>query len=83
MLREPIRVTLLVAQDLEALDVPYFVGGSLASALYGVVRSTLGADMVAELAPAHARPLARALQGAFCVDENMIAEANVCGAVST
>ena len=33
---EPIAVTLLVIDALEALGVPYFIGGSLASAVHGV-----------------------------------------------
>ena len=49
MLSDPIRVTLLVTQALEQLRVPYLVGGSLASAVHGVVRATMDADIVADL----------------------------------
>ena len=40
MLPEPIAVTLQVADVLESLGVPYFIGGSLASAIHGVSRAT-------------------------------------------
>jgi hypothetical protein len=33
----------------ERLPIPYLVSGSMASALYGVARSTLDADIVAEI----------------------------------
>ncbi len=46
MMPEPIRVTLLVTEALDALNVPYLVGGSLASAMYGVPRATMGADII-------------------------------------
>ena len=37
---EPIAVTLLVIDALEALHVPYLIGGSFAAAVYGVARMT-------------------------------------------
>ncbi len=49
MLTEPIAVTLLVVDALEALGVPYFIVGSLASAVYGVVLATMDVDLVADL----------------------------------
>jgi hypothetical protein len=38
---DSIRVTLLVTQAFEQLGISYAVGGSLASSLHGVMRSTL------------------------------------------
>ena len=35
MLAEPLAITLLVIEAFERLDVPYLIGGSLASALHG------------------------------------------------
>jgi hypothetical protein len=75
MLSEPIAVTLLVIQSLEALGVTYLIGGSLASAVHGVVRATLDADLVADLRPEHAEPLAQALGDAFYVDVGAIHDA--------
>jgi len=68
MLAEPIAVTLLVADALEALHVPYAIGGSLAGALHGVVRATMDADLVADLSLEQVEPLARALGDAFYAD---------------
>jgi len=75
MLPEPLAVALLVGEALEALGVPYLIGGSLASAAHGMARSTLDADLVADLRPEHAKPLARALSGVFYADEEAIREA--------
>jgi hypothetical protein len=66
---EPIAVTLLVIETLEALGVPYVIGGSLASALHGTARATLDSDLVVDLQPEQVGPLVAALQGAFYVDE--------------
>jgi len=75
MLLEPIIVTAKVTSALEKLDVPYFIGGSLASTLYGMVRTTQDADIIAELRPGHIRALIIELQDEFYVDDKMIAEA--------
>lgn len=75
MLTEPIAVTLLVIEALEQLDVPYLIGGSLASARYGAVRATMDADLVADLRLEHADPLAQALEGAFYVDTDAVRDA--------
>ncbi len=75
MLPEPIAVTLTVIDALEALDVPYLIGGSLASAVHGVARATMDADLVADLHPEHAERLAEALRCAFYVDVEAIHDA--------
>ena len=72
---EPIAVTLLVIDALDALGVPYLIGGSLASAVHGVLRATMDTDLVADLRLEHAEPLARALGGTFYVDAESIREA--------
>ena len=61
MLAEQIAVTMMVADGLDALGVPYAIGGSFASALHGVMRATMDAALVAGLRPEHAEPLAQAL----------------------
>jgi hypothetical protein len=75
MISEQIAVTLLVIDALEKLNVRYLIGGSLASALYGVPRATMDADLVADLRMENAEPLARALASAFYVDAEMIRDA--------
>jgi hypothetical protein len=68
MLTEQIAVTLAVAEALEALGAPYAIGGSFASALHGVMRATMDADLVADLRPEQVEPLAEALGDAFYAD---------------
>jgi hypothetical protein len=72
---EAIRVTLAVSSELERLGVTYLVGGSLASSLHGVPRSTNDVDIVAVLREEHAEPLAGALKDRFYVDADMIRDA--------
>ncbi|MGA2505035.1 MAG: hypothetical protein ABSG01_13170 [Anaerolineales bacterium] len=74
MLPEPIAVTIKVTDALEKLGVPYFIGGSLASTLYGMVRTTQDSDIVADMRSEHVRPFITALQNEFFVDELMIGE---------
>lgn len=71
----PIAITLLVIDALEALDVLYFIGGSLASAVHGVARATADTDLVADLHLDHADSLAQALIDAFYVDAESIRDA--------
>ena len=72
MLTEPLAVTLSVIDALESLRVPYFVGGSLASAVHGVVRATMDVDIVADLRLEHVEPLVRILGDAFYADAEMM-----------
>lgn len=75
MLSEPIAVTLSVIEALEALEVPYLIGGSLASALHGVARTTMDVDLVADLRLEHVETLAQVLSGTFYVDADSIRDA--------
>jgi hypothetical protein len=54
--------------------VPYLIGGSLASTLYGMIRTTQDADIITEMGAAHIQPFVLALQNEFFIDEEMIAE---------
>lgn len=74
MQNEPIEVTLKVTDVFESLGVAYLIGGSLASTLYGMVRTTQDSDIVAEMRAEHLQPFVSALQSEFYVDEEMIAE---------
>jgi hypothetical protein len=55
MLAEPLAVTLQVSEALDRLGFSYAIGGSLASAIHGVMRATINADLVANLHPRHGR----------------------------
>lgn len=72
---ETTRITLLVAQTLEQIGIPYAVGGSLASSLHGVMRSTLDVDIVADMRLEHIQPLVAALSKEFYADDEMMRDA--------
>jgi hypothetical protein len=75
MLTEQIAVLILVADSLEALGVLYAIGGSFASALHGVMRATMDADLVADLRMEQVEPFVRSLGEAFYADPDMMREA--------
>ncbi len=75
MLPEPIQVTLKVISAFDRLGIPYLVGGSLASAVYGVIRATMDADLVAEVKSGHIPNLVELLKGEFYIDPEMIKDA--------
>ena len=72
---EAINVTLLVTNVLDELNIPYVIGGSMASIIHGMLRTTMDVDIVADLQPAHVQPFASAFQDAFYADERMIQQA--------
>lgn len=74
MQNEPVEVTLKVTSVFEKLSVPYLIGGSLASTLYGMVRTTQDSDIVAEMQIEHLQQFVSALQDEFYLDDEMIAE---------
>ena len=63
----------------DALAIPYFVGGSMASSLYGLWRQTNDADLVADIAPDQIEPLARDLEKDSYADEEMMRSALLRG----
>lgn len=72
---DPIRVTIKVTNVLESLNVTYLIGGSLASTLHGMVRTTQDSDIIADLQPEHIHPFVQNLQGEFYIDNEMIVNA--------
>lgn len=70
-----IEVTLMVTAQLEAQGVRYALGGSMASSALGMARSTMDADIIADLAESDVEPLVRALEGSFYIDADAISEA--------
>lgn len=76
MLPESVSVMMSVVTIFERLRIPYLVGGSMASALYGVARSTLDADIVADIRQDQVSDLVAALGDDFYADDQMI-----CGAI--
>jgi hypothetical protein len=60
---------------MERAQVPYFLGGSLATSLQGEPRSTNDIDFVVDLRASQVRPLIDALGADFDVDEESLREA--------
>lgn len=75
MLTEPVQVTLKVVNVFEKLNIPYLVGGSLASAVHGVIRATVDTDIVADIHPESVGELTKLLEGEFYIDPGMILDA--------
>ncbi len=65
-----------VIQAFEKLSIPYYIGGSIASSVYGMARATLDVDIVADLKINHIAPLKQFLEHQYYIDEDMIAEAS-------
>ena len=64
-----------VLDVLDRMEIPYLVGGSVASSIHGVARPTMDADVVADFRPDQAEEFAALLQPDFYVDAPMIREA--------
>ncbi|MCL1472618.1 hypothetical protein [Argonema antarcticum] len=75
MLNDPISLALVIADILNELEIPYLVGGSVASSLMGEPRSTQDIDLVADLHIEKVDRLIQALQPRFYVSENAVLEA--------
>ena len=75
MLTEPLEVTLLVVAALNTTEIPYFVGGSMATAFHGIARSTMDVDIVADMREDQTEPFVEALGTAFYADAAMMQDA--------
>lgn len=74
-LAEPLEITQIVADILETLQIPYFIGGSLASSLYGFPRATQDVDIIADIKTQQVQSFLEALQNKFYASHEMITEA--------
>ena len=72
---EALEAMLEVIGVLDSLEVDYLVGGSLASSFHGIPRSTLDADLVADLRSEHVEGLSRALASSFYIDRDSVQDA--------
>jgi hypothetical protein len=64
-----------VVEALEQLEVPYHIGGSVASSLNGIPRLTIDVDLVTNLRLEHVRPLVRLLEAEYYIDEDAVRDA--------
>lgn len=65
----------VVTHLLDTLQVPYVIGGSVASMAHGMIRTTLDVDLVADLAMEHVAHFVAALSDQFYVDEPSVRQA--------
>jgi len=74
MLNE-MEILLLVGKRLEALKIPYYVGGGVASINYGEPRLTNDADVVMRIFPFHVPHFVKALENEFVVSADAVQDA--------
>jgi len=60
---------------LDHLSISYYIGGSIASSVFGLPRSTMDIDIIADIQPSHIPRLKKQLENEFYIDEHMIQEA--------
>jgi len=70
-----LEVTFKVVKAFDSLNIEYYIGGSIASSAYGVARSTLDVDMVANVNSDQAQALVKLLEKEFYVDIDTIIKA--------
>ena len=64
-----------VINALEKFSIPYYIGGSIASSIYGMARATMDIDIVADVKLHHIFLLIQELEKSYYIDEDMIKEA--------
>ena len=64
-----------VLKAFENLSIPYYIGGSVASSIYGMARATMDVDIVADLKIRHINRLKQILENEYYIDNEMIADA--------
>lgn len=60
---------------LDKLSIPYFIGGSIASSVYGIARATIDIDIIADIKIPQASKLRQNLDKDYYIDEEMIKNA--------
>jgi hypothetical protein len=71
----PAATIALVVDAFDALGVPYFIGGSVASIIYGEPRFTEDVDFVVDLRVEQVPALVASLEARFYIDSEMILDA--------
>ena len=74
-MHDPIEIAVDTGARLDALDVAWVTGGSIASSVHGEPRSTQDVDMVVALRDRHVASLAKALGRDYYVDAVVMRDA--------
>ncbi|MEE9306229.1 MAG: hypothetical protein V3V57_01730 [Spirochaetia bacterium] len=64
-----------IVQGFDELAIPYYIGGSIASSVYGMARSTIDVDLVADIESRHIMALMDRLEKNYYMDDTAIADA--------
>lgn len=75
MILDPLELAYRIAALFETLNIPYLVGGSVASSLLGESRSTQDLDLVISISLSQAPQLIQALTEDFYISESAVIEA--------
>lgn len=77
VIANPIALARKIAEILESLDIPYMVGGSVASSLFGENRATEDLDLVLSISLPQAQQLIARMEKEFYISETAVNEAVV------
>lgn len=72
---DAVEVARLLTQTLEKLGIVYWIGGSMASSIYGLPRSTQAVDVVAKLREEQVNNFVAALESEFYIDSQAVLRA--------
>lgn len=75
MIEDPISLAFRITTLLNSIQVPHYIGGSLASSLWGEPRYSEDLDLVIEISPDQTRALIVAFDQEFYVSESAVEEA--------
>ena len=75
MISDPLVALLDGVAILDELRLPYAIGGSVASSVFGEPRASADADIIVELSEAQLAPLVNRLEGAYHVSEDAALDA--------
>jgi len=64
-----------VAEAFDRLSIQYYIGGSVASSIYGMARATMDVDIIADIKEFHVSKLKQLLDEKYYIDEDMIIDA--------
>ena len=62
-------------EQFEKMSIPYYIGGSICSSVFGIARATLDIDLVSDLKMEHAPVLKNKLENDYYIDEGIIKDA--------
>ena len=64
-----------VVSAFNQLSIPYYIGGSIASSVYGIARATMDIDVIAHIVPSQVSSLVALLEREYYIDKQMIDDA--------